>query len=230
MKNGFGGSRQRGLQGIELIFEDRDLLVIVKPVGLLSNSPHRDEERTAERILTTYLCKGSVHSRLKVYTVHRLDRETSGLMVFAKSERVQQQLQDRWSDNDKIYAAVVHGRLKDKAGSLVDVLAENAAQVVYVSRNPSMGKRAELNYTVIRETAAYSLLDVRLITGRKNQIRVQFAHRGHPVVGDPKYGLKGDNVARMALHARHLAFNHPYNGRRMLFDAPVPHALLSLVG
>ena len=213
---------------LDILFEDRDLIVINKAVGLLTWSPHRDQMQTAERILTSYLRKGNARSRLRAFTVHRLDRETSGLLVFAKSERVQRQLKNAWRDAEKRYYAVVHGNLKQKTGTLSCYLAENEDQFVYVTKDTKNGKRAESRYSVLTETPNCSAVEVELFTGRKNQIRVQFADAGHPVVGDRKYGRKGDRFKRMALHAMHLEFDHPFSGRRMIFDQPVPEDLLRL--
>ena len=217
-------------KGLEIVFEDRDILVIVKEVGLLSSSPHRDQRKTAERLLTDYLRKGSSASRLCAYTVHRLDRDTSGLLVFAKSEKVQQQLKNHWKNTNKHYYTVVHGKLAQKKGLFSCNLAEDKDQFVYVTKNKSEGRLAESTYQVLKEVDGYSAIEVSLLTGRKNQIRVQFMDAGHPVVGDKKYGRKSDRTGRMALHAMHLEFDHPYSGRRMIFDSPVPELLLKLVG
>ncbi len=204
-----------------MVFEDRDLLVINKEPGLLTMSFHRDESRTAERILTAYLRKGAARSRLRAYVVHRLDRETSGLLIFAKSEEVQQQIKSQWKEVQKEYRAVVHGSLAEKSGTLSSYLAENDDQFVY-STDQTKGKWSETQYRVVRENNQFSELEINLLTGRKNQIRVHFAELGHPVVGDIKYGLKGKKFERMALHSRSILFAHPYSGKRMFFEAPVP--------
>ncbi len=230
MQNKDRASRRHRLRGMELVFEDRDILVVEKPAGLLTMSPHRDQPETAEQILTAYLRKGNARSRLRAYVVHRLDRETSGLLVFAKNERVLQTLQNNWRDTDKQYFAVVHGRLENKTGSIRSYLVEDTDQFVHVTKNAAVGKWAETEYAVLKESPRYSALAVTLLTGRKNQIRVHFAHMGHPIVGDPKYGQKERHGGRMALHAMHLSFDHPFSGRRMIFDSPVPEALLRLVG
>jgi tRNA pseudouridine32 synthase/23S rRNA pseudouridine746 synthase/23S rRNA pseudouridine1911/1915/1917 synthase len=222
--------RRHRLRGLEVVFEDRDLIVVEKPAGLLTMSPHRDQPNTVERILTGYLRKGNPRSRLRAYVVHRLDRDTSGLLVFAKSDRVQQQLKDHWRDTDKRYFAVVHGHLEKSNGTISGYLAEDRDQFVHVTKSAIEGKWAETEYAVLKETQRYSALAVTLHTGRKNQIRVHFAHIGHPVVGDPKYGHKERHGGRMALHATHLEFDHPYSGRRMVFDSRVPEELLRLVG
>lgn len=208
-------------KGLEIIYEDRDVLVINKDAGLLTMSTPRDEQRTAQYLLTDYLRKGAARSRLRAYTVHRLDRETSGLLIFAKTEAVQRKLKDDWKATEKEYLAVVHGQLKEKSGTLSSYLAENEAQFVY-STSQTKGKWSETKYEVTKETKEFSALKINLLTGRKNQIRVHFAEAGHPVVGDVKYGRKEKKFERMALHARSISFNHPHSGKRMFFEAPVP--------
>jgi len=221
-------TRKHRPRGLEIIYEDRDLLVINKEVGLLTMSFHRDETQTAERVLTDYLRKGAARSRLRAYVVHRLDRETSGLLIFAKTEAVQQHLKDHWKEVEKEYRTIVHGSLKEKSGLLSSYLAENDDQFVY-STDQTKGKWSETQYSVVRENKLFSELKINLLTGRKNQIRVHLAELGHPVVGDTKYGLKGKRFERMALHSCRIAFNHPHNGKRMVFDAPVPVFFTSLM-
>jgi len=230
MQNKDRAPRRHRLRGLEVVFEDRDLIVVEKPAGLLTMSPHKDQPETVERILTAYLRKGSTRSRLRAYVVHRLDRETSGLLVFAKSERVQQQLKNSWRDTDKRYFAVVHGHLEQKQGTISGYLAEDRDQFVHGTKNAAEGKWAETRYSVVKETPKYTALVATLLTGRKNQIRVHFSEAGHPVAGDLKYGRKDTGAGRMALHAMHLAFDHPYSGRRMVFDSPVPEPILRLIG
>ncbi len=220
----------RGRRGrFQILHEDQDLLVICKDPGLLTNSYKGDRKPTAERMLTGYLRKGSSRSWIRAYTVHRLDRETSGLLIFAKSEAVQQKLKENWKAVEKHYTAVVHGSIDEKNGKFASYLAENDDQFVYSTGDAAKGKWSETLYRVVKETPRFSLLDITLLTGRKNQIRVHLAEAGHPVAGDAKYGKKRDRVTRMALHARTLSFPHPHNGRRMVFEAPVPVAILGLV-
>ncbi len=220
--------RKHRPKGLEIIYEDRDLLVINKEVGLLTMSFHRDETQTAERILTDYLRKGAARSRLRAYVVHRLDRETSGLLIFAKTEAVQQQLKDNWKEVGKEYLAIVHGTLAEKVGTLSSYLVENDDQFVY-STDQTKGKWSETQYEVVKENKLFNALKINLLTGRKNQIRVHFAELGHPVVGDTKYGLKGKKFERLALHSRFIAFNHPHSGKRMSFEAPVPEFFTRLM-
>ena len=220
--------RKHRPRGLEILYEDRDLLVINKEVGLLTMSFHRDETQTAERILTDYLRKGAARSRLRAYVVHRLDRETSGLLIFAKTEAVQQHIKDHWKEVEKEYLAVAHGMLVQKSGTLSSYLAENDDQFVY-STDQTKGKWSETQYSVVRENKLFSELKINLLTGRKNQIRVHLAELGHPIVGDTKYGAKGKKFERMALHSRSIAFNHPHSGKRMTFEAPVPVFFTSLM-
>jgi tRNA pseudouridine32 synthase/23S rRNA pseudouridine746 synthase/23S rRNA pseudouridine1911/1915/1917 synthase len=220
--------RKHRPRGLEIIYEDRDLLVINKEPGLLTMSFHRDELQTAECVLTDYLRKGASRSRLRAYVVHRLDRETSGLLIFAKTEAVQRHLKDHWKEVEKEYLAVVHGFLAEKSGTLSSYLAENDDQFVY-STDQTKGKWSETQYNVTRENKNFSELKINLLTGRKNQIRVHFAELGHPVVGDIKYGPKGKKFERMALHSRSIAFNHPHNGKRMIFEAPIPEFFTRLM-
>ena len=217
------------LKGLRILHEDRDLLVVCKEPGLLTTSYDGDRNATAERLLTSYLRKGSNRSWIRAYTIHRLDRETSGLLIFAKNAAVQQQLKGNWKAVEKHYTAVVHGYLAEKSGSFAGYLAENADQFVHSTSDAAKGKWSETLYRVVKETPRFSLLDITLLTGRKNQIRVHLAEAGHPVAGDAKYGKKGDRIARMALHARTLSFPHPHDGRPMEFEAPVPTAILGLV-
>lgn len=223
------GPGHRRLRGLEILHEDRDLLVVCKEPGLLTTSWEGDRNATAERLLTSYLRKGSNRSWIRAYTVHRLDRETSGLLIFAKSAAVQQQLKENWKAVEKRYTAVVHGCLAEKSGTIASYLAENADQFVYSTPDETKGKWSETLYRVVKETPRFSLLDITLLTGRKNQIRVHLAEAGHPVAGDAKYGIRGDRVAQMALHARTLSFPHPYDGRPMAFEIPVPAAILGLI-
>lgn len=222
--------RQPGHNRLQILHEDQDLIVICKEPGLLTNSFKGDKSLTAEGILTGYLRKGSSRSWIRAYTVHRLDRDTSGLLIFAKNADIQQKLQGNWKAVEKHYTAVVQGNLEQKSGKFSSYLAENKDQVVYSTADATAGKWSETLYQVVKETARFSLLDIKLLTGRKNQIRVHLAEAGHPIAGDTKYGKKRDRgVTRMALHARTLAFPHPFNGRPMEFEAPVPEEILRLV-
>ena len=209
-------------KGLPILYEDRDILVVNKPAGLLTIGTERDKTRTAHYLLNDYVRKGDPKSRNRVYVVHRLDQETSGLLLFARSEAVKQFLQEHWEATEKHYLAIVHGRLSAQEGILTSYLAENSAQRVYSTADAAKGKLSRTAYRVLRETRDFSLVEIHLLTGRKHQIRVQFADLGHPVAGDKKYGTGELSTRRLALHARAIAFTHPYNGRLMRFDTGMP--------
>ena len=222
--------RKDFLEGIEIIYEDRDILVIDKPPRLLTMASATERENTAYHILTDYVRKGCAKSHKRIFIVHRLDRDTSGIVIFAKTETAKKYLQDQWDKTEKKYLAVVYGKLSEKSGAITSYLAENAAHVVYSTKDRAKGKLSTTAYKVLKETRDFSVLEIDLVTGRKNQIRVHFAESGHPVVGDAKYGKKDDIHKRMALHARSISFLHPWNGRRMLLEAKIPTYLAGLVG
>lgn len=217
-------------RGLEILHEDRDLFVVCKEPGVLTTETRRGEAFTAESALNDYVRKGCARSSRHVWLVHRLDRETSGVMLFAKTEQAQQTLKDHWKSTEKLYLAAVRGHLKEKSGVLSSYLAENEDQFVFSVVDPSKGKLAQTAYTVIKEAPALSALKIRLLTGRKNQIRVQFAERGHPVVGDPKYARNDPFRERLCLHAKSIAFDHPHSGKRLFFDTPVPEVFARLAG
>jgi tRNA pseudouridine32 synthase/23S rRNA pseudouridine746 synthase len=217
-------------KGLPVIYEDRDLIVVEKPSGLLSIGTDRDKSRTVHTILNEYVRKGNTHSRNRVYIVHRLDRETSGILVLAKSETAKTFLQGHWQETDKRYLTIVHGSLTPKAGTISSYLAENSAFTVYSTPDPALGKLSHTEYSVLKETRGFSLLEIHLLTGRKHQIRVHLSEKGHPVVGDRKYGKGNDSYGTLALHARSISFTHPVNGRRMSFETGIPDFFTRLVG
>jgi RluA family pseudouridine synthase len=208
--------------GLVLLYEDQDIVVVDKPPGLLTIGTERDTSRTAYFILTDYVRKGAARSRRRVFIVHRLDRETSGVLVFAKSEEAKLRLQGDWGETEKKYLAVVHGRCRKSEETITSYLAENKAHVVYSTPDPTKGKLSRTAYRVLKQTKEFALLEVDLLTGRKNQIRVHLADIGHPIVGDRKYGNPEDPHTVLALHARSISFTHPTNGRRLTLAANVP--------
>lgn len=217
-------------RGLLIIYEDRDILVVDKPAGLLTMGTDTDKTRTAYYALTDYVRKGYAKSSNRIFIVHRLDRETSGVLVFAKDMKARRYLQDHWDETTKKYLAVVHGRCEKQSQTISTYLAENSAQVVYSTSDPGKGKLSHTAYTVLKQTQEFSLLEVNLLTGRKNQIRVHLAGIGHPVVGDRKYGQGKTIHARLALHARSISFKHPFNGRQLSFEAKAPLYFKQLVG
>ena len=230
MRKRSAASRRPLPRGLVVLYEDHDLLVVDKPAGLLTVGTDADKLHTAYFILTDYVRKGNARSRNRVFIVHRLDRDTSGILLFAKSEEAKRRLQDQWAETHKTYLAVVHGRCKKNAETITTYLAENKAHVVYATSDRSQGKLSHTAYKVLRQTTDFAMLEVALLTGRKNQIRVHLAGIGHPIVGDRKYGRRGDSHDRLALHARSISFLHPVSGKPLRFSATVPGYFRKLVG
>jgi 23S rRNA pseudouridine1911/1915/1917 synthase len=185
-------------------------------------------EETAFSILKSYV-KKSRH-RAELYIIHRLDRDTSGIMMFAKSKEIQLKLQDNWEKavTKRIYYAVVEGHVKNAEGEIVSHLKENKSLTVYSSKTPGDGQKAVTRYRVLKSNARYSLLEVSLQTGRKNQIRVHLQDIGHSIAGDKKYGAVTNPLGRLGLHAGILEFFHPTTGKRMHFETPVPAVMEKL--
>ena len=215
--------------GMTILHEDKDLLVVEKPSGLLTVGTARDKARTAHYLLNDYVRKGDPKSRNRVYVVHRLDQDTSGILLFAKNEPAKLFLQKHWDETDKYYLAIVHGRLTPPEGNISTYLAENKAHNVYSTGDAAKGKLSHTEYRVLQETKGNSLVEVHLLTGRKHQIRVHFAEQGHPVLGDRKYGTTASTAKRLALHARTISFLHPFNGRRMKIDTGVPEDFVRML-
>jgi tRNA pseudouridine32 synthase/23S rRNA pseudouridine746 synthase/23S rRNA pseudouridine1911/1915/1917 synthase len=217
-------------EGLAILHEDPDILVVEKPPGLLTVGTDKGESRTVYFALTDYVRKGYAKSPKRVFVVHRLDREASGILVFAKSEQAKRSLQDQWPETTKKYLAVVHGAMAQPSGTIASYLAESAAYRVYSTPDETKGKLSRTAYVVLRETRDFSLLEVELLTGRKHQIRVHLAESGHPIVGDRKYGKRDLAHSRLALHALSIAFTHPFNGRPCRFETDVPGYFRALVG
>lgn len=207
---------------LRIVHEDAHVIVIDKNSGLLSMASDTEKQRTAYSMLSEYVKR--FDPKNMIFIVHRLDRETSGLMMFARSKQVQELLQKDWNESivERSYLAVVEGQLEKQEGTVTSWLKENKAMVMYSSQTPEDGQKAVTHYKVIKSNKQYSLLDVKLETGRKNQIRVHMKDLGHPVAGDKKYGAKTNPVGQMGLHARVLAFKHPITGKSLRFDTPVP--------
>jgi tRNA pseudouridine32 synthase/23S rRNA pseudouridine746 synthase/23S rRNA pseudouridine1911/1915/1917 synthase len=222
--------KTRLAKGLSLMYEDRDILVVNKPAGVLSVGVEAGKSLTAHSIVTNHVRKGNPRARNRVFIVHRLDRDTSGVLLFAKSDEAKQRLQDNWNENTKKYLAVVHGKLKKESDTISSYLAENKAQVVYSTTDETLGKLSHTAYKVLRQTKYYALLEVDLLTGRKNQIRVHLADIGHPIVGDQKYGLAEDRCPQLALHAQTITFQHPHSGQELTFSAEVPAYFIKMVG
>lgn len=210
---------------LEILYEDEEIIVINKPAGLLTIATDKEKEKTAYHLVKEYLQK----KNQKVFIVHRLDQETSGVVMFAKNEKIKNQLQNNWNDIVEIrgYMAVIEGRLNNPIGTLKNYLKESKTKSVYVSDHD--GKLAITHYRTIASNKRYSLLEINLDTGRKNQIRVQFANIKHPLVGDKKYGSMINPIKRMALHSHCLKLKHPITHKELLFEARIPSVMEQLV-
>jgi len=207
--------------GLAVLHEDADLIVVVKPAGLLTIGTARERARTAYAALRAHLAARRPRERL--FIVHRLDRDASGVLVFAKSPEAKAVLQAAFAAHavERTYTAVVEGRVARPEGVVESRLVDDAPGRVRVARAPGEGRRAVTRWRVVRADARRSVLDVRPETGRRNQIRVHLASIGHPIVGDLLYG-RGASGRRLALHARTLGFTHPTTGSRLRFEAPPP--------
>ena len=216
-------------RGLSILYEDNAILVVDKISGLLTVGTAKVREKTAHYLLNTYVKKGNYKSRNRVFIVHRLDRDTSGVIIFAKNENAKRFLQDEWHGFIKKYFAVVHGSLPEKQGVITSYLAENCAHKMYSVNDPEKGKLAKTGFKVIKESKKFSLLEIDLLTGKKNQIRVHFAEKGFPIVGDKKYGENDKGIKGLALHAASLSIVHPDTKEKMTFETPSPAYFKSLV-
>jgi len=212
---------------LRLLHEDDDLLVIDKPPGLLTIATEHERDRTAYRLVWDYLASASPPRR--PFIVHRLDRETSGLLVVAKSPRVKRELQDQFEARtvERVYVAVVEGRLRAERGRLASWLVEDRALRVRSrggAPDRDAGRHATTEYRVLERRGDVTVLGLRLGTGRRHQIRVQLAELGHPVVGDLAHGSRGNPLRRLCLHATRLGFVHPATGATVVFESPPPAA------
>lgn len=206
---------------IDIIYEDDEMVVLNKPSGLLSIAGGNEKEKIAYHLVGEYL--KSKNRNAKVFVVHRLDKDTSGVLIFAKNEIIKNKLQNNWNEivYKRGYLAIVEGRLKKKTGRIKNYLDESKTQMVYISTGRK-GKLAITNYKVLKELRNNSLVEIFLETGRKNQIRVHMQSLGHSIVGDKKYGAITNPLKRMGLHSHVLAFIHPDTKIKMEFKAPMP--------
>lgn len=214
---------------VKLVYEDDDIIVINKGYGLLSMGNDKIKDGTAYSIIREYI--KTKDPRNKLFIVHRLDQHTSGLMVFAKSIEAKEALQHNWNNMvlRRQYVCVVEGKVLQPQGEVRGLLAENSQHIVYVTDDPRVGKPALTRYSVVKSANGYTLLEVELETGRKNQIRVHMKELGHPIVGDRKYGAKTSPINRLALHAMTLRFVHPITKKLMDFSTPIPNSFQSMV-
>lgn len=222
------GTREFSSRVLKIIYEDSYLLVVDKREGLLSIGTDKQKERTAHSILNEYVSRASKQNR--VYIVHRLDKDTSGLMIFAKDEKTKMKLQDNWENiiTDRRYVAALSGEMEKDSGVVTSWLMDNKMHVTYSSLTNNGGDKAITHYKTIKRANGYSLVELELETGRKNQIRVHMQDLKHPVLGDIKYGNGSDPIGRLCLHAFKLCFYHPVTNEFMEFETPYPSGFKKL--
>ena len=213
---------------LDIIYEDDDIIAINKPSGLLSIASDREKGKTAYRYVSDYLTAKDRNAR--IFVVHRLDEDTSGVLIFAKNYKIREALQNHWQEivSKRGYYAVVEGEDVPDEGRLENYLAENDLHLVYVTKNKTIGKLAITNYKKIAVKNGYSLLDINIETGRKNQIRVQLGNIGHHVIGDDKYGEPANPIHRLGLHAYQLTLKNPLTGQEYDFKTNMPSSMKSL--
>lgn len=212
---------KKNRKDLPIIFENHEFIVIDKPSGLLSVASDTEKGRTAYRMVNDYVQQKDKHNR--IYVVHRLDEDTSGVLMFAKNPKIRDELQKNWSEivKSRRYYAIVEGQLNKKEDTLINYLKENSLNLMYVTKNSKDkdAKKCVTHYKVVKENKDYSLLDINIDTGRKNQIRVQLGNIGHYVLGDDKYGEPANPLKRLALHSYELSFVHPESGKLFKFTA-----------
>lgn len=206
---------------LDIVYEDKDIIVINKKPHLLTISTENEKEKTLFHQVMLYLKKKNKNN--KVFIVHRLDKDTSGLIVFAKSENIKRKLQNNWENSKRGYIAVVNGILEKDKGTIKSYLMETKTLLVYSTNDSKIGKLAITSYEKIKENNLYTMLKIDIKTGRKNQIRVHLNDIGNSIVGDKKYGsIKRDPLRRLCLHANYLEFLHPATNKRMVFETKTP--------
>ena len=211
---------------LDILYEDKFVIVVNKPSNLLTVATDKEKDRTLFSYVYDYLKQKNKSN--KVFIVHRLDKDTSGIVILAKDEKTKFYLQDNWDKFKRNYVAVVNGAVEKKKGVLKSYLQETKTHLTY-SVNDKNGKLAITEYEKILENKQYTMLSLNLKTGRKNQIRVQFADMGNPIVGDKKYGIKKDPIRRMALVANTLEFIHPKTKEKIVIDIDIPNSFINLV-
>ena len=209
---------------LKIVYEDKYILVINKREHLLSIASLKEKENTLYHQVYMYLKRKNKNN--KVFIVHRLDYDTSGLIIFAKDLKTKQYFQDNWSKVIRKYVAVVNGQVEKEEDTLRSYLKETKTNLVYATKDSKNGALAITNYKKIKENEKYTLLDIGIKTGRKNQIRVQLQEIGNPILGDKKYGPKSPEK-RMYLHAYYLKFYHPYRKEDMKLELAIPKEFLN---
>lgn len=215
-------SKSKKTLPFDILFEDEHIIVVNKPSGLLTIATEKEKDKTLYHIVREYLVSKNQYAR--VFIVHRLDKDTSGIVVLAKDEKTKNKLQENWNEYVSLreYVAVVHGHLKNESDTIVQKLKETKTNLVYPTKDED-GKEAITKYKVIKESENYSMVSVNIETGRKNQIRVAFQTLRNPIVGDKKYGDPRDKETRLYLHANRLKLYYPELKKDILFETSTPN-------
>jgi len=220
-----GGTAAKAALPFPVLFEDQHIIVVEKPVGIVTSST--DGSASVQGIITQFL-KEQTRGKMRASVVHRLDKEVSGVLLLAKSHLAMNRIKEKWKETEKRYYALVEGKPEKPAGSIESWLVEDHSQKVHSTHESSKAKFSVTHYRTIKQVDQYTLLDVNLETGRKNQIRVHLSDIGCPIAGDRKYGAAADFVRRIRLHACYLSFPHPMTGEKITIESPLPEGFLSI--
>ena len=212
---------------LKILYEDKSIIVISKPSGLLTIGTNKEHNNTLYRKVSDYVKKQ--HKSNKIFIVHRLDKDTSGIIVFSKTEQAKRILQRNWDKFKRKYVALVEGKVA-KGDTIKNYLAETKTLKTYITNDKKTGKLAITKYKPIKNNKEYTLLDIEILTGRKNQIRVQMESINHPIAGDKKYNSKKNPIRRMCLHATYLEFTHPVTNKRIVINDNYPEMFDKLLG
>lgn len=214
---------------LSILYEDGDVIVVYKANGLLTVATERERETTAQAYLNQYV--GARRGQERIQVVHRIDRETSGVLLFAKNAHAREQLKEQFMEHsiDRLYVAIIEGRIDPPKGTIESWLRERRDLKMVSGPPHPEAKLAITHYETVKSSAKYSMLEVTLETGRKNQIRAHLAEAGHPIIGDRMYGSEVNPIGRLALHAKRLGFVHPVSGKKLTFESAVPDAFYKLV-
>ena len=212
---------------LKILYEDKSIIVISKPSGLLTIGTNKEHNNTLYRKVSDYVKKQ--HKSNKIFIVHRLDKDTSGIVVLSKTEQAKRRLQRNWDKFKRKYVALVEGKVA-KGDTIKNYLAETKTLKTYITNDKKTGKLAITKYKPIKNNKEYTLLDIEILTGRKNQIRVQMESINHPIAGDKKYNSKKNPIRRMCLHATYLEFTHPVSNKRIVINDNYPEIFDKLLG
>ena len=211
---------------LKILYEDKSIIIISKPSNLLTIGTNKEHNNTLYRKVSKYVKKQ--HKSNKIFIVHRLDKDTSGIIAFAKTEPVKRVLQRNWDKIKRKYIALVEGKVA-KGDTIKNYLAETKTLKTYITNDKKIGKLAITKYKPIKGNKEYTLLDIEILTGRKNQIRVHMESINHPIVGDKKYNSKKNPIRRMCLHATYLEFIHPITNKRLIIEDKYPNIFDKLI-